>query len=228
VSVKRLYLHPVLERVWHGVHTLAILTLCLSGAHIHWPEAFPVFGSFLAAVVVHNICGLLVTIDFALWIPYILLTGRFRHYVPLKRDFVGGLIRQARFYAFEVFRGAPHPFETTVDQKFNPLQKWSYVGVMFGMMPPLILTGIVMMFPGPFASLIAAAGGMQVVAIVHTILAFCAAAFLVAHVYMASMGYTPLDAYKSMITGWAQEESHGEHAEGETGGKAKDSAARRE
>jgi cytochrome b subunit of formate dehydrogenase len=52
------------------------------------------------------------------------------------------------------------------------------------------------------------------VAIAHTILAFCAVAFLVAHVYMASMGYTPLDAYKSMVTGWAQEASHEEHAEG--------------
>jgi thiosulfate reductase cytochrome b subunit len=220
MAVKRLYLHPPLERIWHAVHTLGIVMLCLTGAHIHWPEAFPLFGTLATAMTLHNVIGVIVAVDFALWVPYILISRRVRYYLPLKRDFVGGIIKQAMFYGFNIFRGGHHPFDVTEEQKFNPLQKWAYVGVMFGMVPLLIVTGALLLKPMAFAGAIEAVGGMRVVAIAHTVLAFAAAAFVISHLYMASMGYTVLDAYKSMVTGWALEADHSAHAEEEKKGDA--------
>ncbi len=213
MTVRRLYLHPPFERLWHAVHTLGILLLCFTGAHIHWPESFPLFGSLKTAITVHNVTGAVVAVDFALWIPYILIFKRFKHYLPRSRDFVGGLIKQAKFYGLDVFRGGEHPFEVTEEQKFNPLQKWAYIGVMFGLVPLLILSGLLLLFPLPLQDVLAAVGGMKIVALVHTALAFAAAAFVASHIYMASMGYTVLDAFKSMVTGWALEASHEDHGE---------------
>lgn len=214
--VKRLYLHPPLERIWHGVHTLGILVLCLTGAHIHWPGAFPLFGRLETAMVIHNVFGILVTVDFALWFPYVLLAGRIKHYIPRRRDLIAGTLKQAKFYGFDIFRGGGHPFEVTEDQKFNPMQKWAYIGVMFGLVPSLIATGIGLLLPSVSAEMLAPLGGIRVLAIAHTLLAFSAAAFVASHLYMATMGYTPLDAFKSMVTGWALEADHG-HGSNDTG-----------
>ena len=222
MAVKRLYLHPPIERVWHAVHTLGILMLCVTGAHIHWPEGFPLFGSLETAMTVHNVFGVAVVVDFALWIPYILVTRLFKHYLPLKRDFVGGIIKQATYYGLDIFRNGHHPFDVTEEQKFNPLQKWAYIGVMFGMVPLLIVTGVLLLVPMTFAGLIEGIGGMRIVAVAHTALAFAAAAFVASHLYMATMGYTVFDAYKSMVTGWALEADHGTSSDEEAKGKGRE------
>jgi len=215
MKMVRLYLHPPLERLWHGLHTLLILALIASGIFLRWPE-LGVFKNYFVPVHIHNICGILLVADYAFWIFYLLFSGRFSHYVPRQRDLLSGLVAQAFFYGLGIFKGEPHPFHASEDEKFNPLQKYAYIAIMFALVPLLCVSGVILMFPGLFAPLLAKIGGLAVLSRVHAGLAFGAAAFLVSHVYMASMGSTVLDAFVSMVTGWvnepAHDEGHGEDA----------------
>lgn len=40
-----------------------------------------------------------------------------------------------------------HPFPATTQSKFNPLQQVAYVGVMYGLLPLLLLTGLLCLYP---------------------------------------------------------------------------------
>jgi thiosulfate reductase cytochrome b subunit len=211
LKTKRLFLHPPLERLWHAAHTLGFLVLGLSGAHIHWPESFPLVSGLETAMLVHNVFGVWLVVDFSLWIPYLVLSRRYTHYVPLSRDMPAGMMKQALYYGRDIFFGGHHPFEVSEKQKFNPMQKWAYIGVMFGMMPPLMITGVIMLLPAVFRGPLEPIGGIRAVAVIHTALAFAGAAFLASHLYLATTGHTPLDAFRSMVTGWAVEAVHDDH-----------------
>lgn len=53
-----------------------------------------------------------------------------------KRDFI------CRHYA-----GGRTSFPATTQSKFNPLQQVAYVGVMYGLLPLLLLTGLLCLYP---------------------------------------------------------------------------------
>ncbi len=57
---------------------------------------------------------------------YNLGTGRISHYIPTKEDIPMGMIKQARFYGYGIFKHEPHPYAPSEDNKFNPLQKIAY------------------------------------------------------------------------------------------------------
>ncbi len=204
---KPLYLHPPLERIWHGIHTLCILTLIVTGALIRFPE-LGICSDYSIPVIIHNHFGVLLVADYVFWIFYLFLSGRLVHYLPKERDVLWGIVNQAFYYGFDIFRGRPHPYSASENEKFNPLQKWAYIGVMFGMVPLLCITGLVLLLPDSFQGLIGKLGGLGPVSVAHAIFAFCAAAFLVSHIYLATTGSSVFDAFKSMITGWVNEETH--------------------
>lgn len=45
------------------------------------------------------------------------------------------------------YAGEEHPFPATTKSKFNPLQQVAYVGVMYGLLPLLLLTGLLCLYP---------------------------------------------------------------------------------
>lgn len=45
------------------------------------------------------------------------------------------------------YAGEEHPFPATTQSKFNPLQQVAYVGVMYGLLPLLLLTGLLCLYP---------------------------------------------------------------------------------
>jgi formate dehydrogenase gamma subunit len=199
---EKIYLHPWLERIWHGIHALCILMLILSGAQIHWPEWVNIFGSFQRAISVHNCFGLIAVGDFFLWLIYNLVSRRIIHYFPNKRDIPYGVIIQGRFYAYGIFKHEPHPYSPSAEEKFNPLQKITYFQFMFLMMPLLLISGIIYLYPVYFADFIAFIGGLKAIAIIHFIMAIIFTAFFIAHIYLATTGHTILDNFISMITGY--------------------------
>ncbi|MEI6705324.1 MAG: cytochrome b/b6 domain-containing protein, partial [Deltaproteobacteria bacterium] len=46
MSTKMIYLQPIPVRVWHWLNALGIVTLCVSGAQIRFPEYVTVLGSY--------------------------------------------------------------------------------------------------------------------------------------------------------------------------------------
>ncbi|HYD13553.1 MAG TPA: cytochrome b/b6 domain-containing protein [Allosphingosinicella sp.] len=86
---------------------------------------------------------------------------------------------------------------------YNVLQKVSYVGVIFVLLPLLILTGLAMS-PGMNAAwgwLIDIFGGRQSARSIHFICAFLITFFILIHLIMVVLA-GPLNEIRSMITGW--------------------------
>lgn len=87
--------------------------------------------------------------------------------------------------------------------RYNVLQKASYIGVIFILIPGLILTGLTMS-PGMNAALpwlTEIFGGRQSARSIHFILAFAIVAFFLVHILMVALA-GPINEVRSMITGW--------------------------
>jgi len=106
---EKIYLHPITERVWHWIHAILVILLILSGTQIHWPDSANLFGSFSNAISLHNWAGILLACDFFLWLLYNLISRRVSHYILRKEDIHPGMIVQAKFYAYDIFKNRPHP-----------------------------------------------------------------------------------------------------------------------
>ena len=209
VSDEKIYLHPVFERIWHWFQAVCIIMLIITGIMIHWPERFPNW--FQWGIGVHNWFGWAAVISFVAWIIYVIFSGRISHYFPKKGEIPGGMIKQAKFYGYGIFKHEPHPYAPSEDNKFNPLQKIAYLQFQLLFLPLLLVSGLLYMYPDCFSGIVAAIGGLKVVAIIHLILGALFAAFLIAHMYLATTGETVSENFKAMIFGYGTKEDHHDH-----------------
>jgi thiosulfate reductase cytochrome b subunit len=86
--------------------------------------------------------------------------------------------------------------------RYNILQKLSYVGVLFGLLPLVVLTGLTMS-PGMNAAwpwLVDLFGGRQSARSLHFIAAFLIVGFIIVHLLMVVLA-GPWNEVRSMITG---------------------------
>jgi thiosulfate reductase cytochrome b subunit len=206
---EKILLHPLPERIWHWFQALCIVMLIITGIMLHWPEKFS--GWFSWAVTVHNWFGIGAVIAFLFWLIYNLATRRISHYFPKKGEIPRGLITQAKFYGYGIFKHEPHPYAPSEDNKFNPLQKIAYLQFQLLLFPLLLISGVLYMYPEAFSGVIKAIGGMTVLALIHYILGALFAAFLVAHLYLATTGETIGENFKAIIFGYGIKEDHGKH-----------------
>jgi thiosulfate reductase cytochrome b subunit len=65
---------------------------------------------------------------------------------------------------------------------------------------------------GPLREMVLMIGGLKILVILHFLLGCSLFAFLFTHVYLATLGKTPLAYFKPMFTGWEKEEEHGQEA----------------
>ncbi|MFH0823304.1 MAG: cytochrome b/b6 domain-containing protein [Pseudomonadota bacterium] len=209
LPTETILLHPIVERIWHWTQALCIVMLVITGVLIHWPERFP--GWFEWAVRMHNWFGWGAVIAFVVWLIYNLGTGRISHYIPKAWEIPGGMITQARFYGYGIFKHEPHPYAPSEDNKFNPLQKIAYLQFQLLLLPLLLISGILYMYPETFKGAINAMGGPAVLAVIHYILGGLFAAFLVAHIYLATTGETIGENFKAIITGKGLKSDHHDH-----------------
>ena len=203
MKMNRVYLATKSERAGHWINAVGFTLLALSGFNIHFAKEFNVFGTFSVAVFIHNVVGIVVSINYLLWWVYTIGRGRIRFFIPNRDDMPAGLIKQAKFYLFGIFKNAPHPFEEGVSRKFNPLQKWTYLGVMTVLLPIQVGTGLALFYlihhwSGPGMAIANRLG------VAHTIFAILGSAFLLGHIYLATTGDTPWAHFKMMFTGYAE------------------------
>jgi Ni/Fe-hydrogenase b-type cytochrome subunit len=88
-------------------------------------------------------------------------------------------------------------------RRYNILQKLSYVGVIFGLLPVMALTGLTMS-PGIDAAwpwLLDLFGGRQSARSIHFICASLLVLFILVHLLMVVLA-GPFNEMRSMITGW--------------------------
>lgn len=88
-------------------------------------------------------------------------------------------------------------------RRYNILQKLSYIGVLFGLLPAMVLSGLTMS-PGMDAAwpwLLDGFGGRQSARSIHFICAGLLVAFSIVHLLMVLLA-GPLNELRSIITGW--------------------------
>jgi thiosulfate reductase cytochrome b subunit len=207
---EQIYLTPTPVRIWHWLNALGIVTLCVTGIQIRFPEYANIFGTYKAAIRLHDIAGITVSISFCLWIFYYLVVARniVKTYVPNIEDIKAGLFQQAFFYFFTYFLGKKNPHTATPDNKFNAIQKVTYFITMFLLLPLVIVSGLLLMNVAPLRGWIIMIGGIKFLVDAHYLIACSFFAFLCVHIYMATLGHTPFAHFRQMWTGWEKIESH--------------------
>lgn len=212
---EHIYLTPMPVRIWHWLNAFGIVTLCITGLQIRFPDHANIFGTYKAAISLHNTAGVVVSISYALWlIYYMLVAGTLvKLYIPTLDDIKRGVFRQAFFYFFYYFLGRPNPHHATPDSKFNPMQKAAYLMIMLVLLPLVIVSGAALMYIAPMREFILIIGGIKTLVSAHFLIACSFCAFLFVHIYLATLGHTPLAYFKPMWNGWEKVE-HDEDAEG--------------
>ncbi len=103
--------------------------------------------SFPHMVLIHNVLAAILILNFVFSLFWHVTTGEVRQYIPNFLRPVGiinDMVVQARFYISGIFKGEPHPFEKRRDKKLNPLQQFTYFGLLTVLLPLQMLTGALM------------------------------------------------------------------------------------
>jgi thiosulfate reductase cytochrome b subunit len=208
VKLRRVILYPLTIRIWHWLHALAVVLLVLTGLQLRFPDVITWVGTFQATVNLHNVFGFIVVWDYLLWFGYYLWKRELvAQYVPTPSDVTRGASRQAAYYLARIFFGDAPPFAPTPEAKFNALQKITYCGVMFLLIPLQIATGVLLWDVGPFHTAIAAFGGTRAIDALHIMIAYIITVFLIVHIYLATLGHTVFTHTKAMIVGYEEKEA---------------------
>jgi len=201
------YHYPVWVRLWHATNAILCLFLIVTGFSMLYsnPDNALVV-KFQRAVAIHNVCGVLLTISYTIFLFGNLFTANGRHYIVRLKDLSKRLWKQAYFYAYGYFKGEKAPFPVDRERKFNPLQQVSYVGAMYFVLPMLFITGWALMFPEFILKKFLGVSGIFLTDQFHVVLGFLTVIFLFVHLYVSTMGKSPVSNFRSIITGW--QESH--------------------
>ncbi|MDX9854581.1 MAG: cytochrome b/b6 domain-containing protein [Tenuifilaceae bacterium] len=199
-----MYLYPVWTRIWHAFNAILCLALIVTGFSMLYsnPDRFVV--NFSSAVAIHNVAGVLLTLNYFLFFVGNIFTTNGKHYRMKLKGLGQRLFLQMRYYAFSYFKGEDSPFPVTTEQKFNPLQQVSYVGVMYGIMFVLFITGWALLFPEFILKKLLGFSGIFLTAQLHVIMGFLVFVFLFIHLYVSTMGVTVTSNFKSIVNGWQE------------------------
>lgn len=200
--------YPLWLRLWHWLNAAFFIVLIISGLALHYSTPANTILPFQTARILHNFTGIALSIAYLVFLLGNVFTPNGKHYIPTRHELTEGLWIQLKYYLVGIFRGDPHPYHGDDHQKFNPIQKLTYLGIMYVAAPVVIVTGIVLLFPEMVPRQIWNFAGVLPVAVLHSALGFLLSLFLVGHVYLASTGETIAANYEAMFTGYRSVEFH--------------------
>ena len=186
--------YPRFERFWHWTQMALIMVLLFTGLALNGLHAAIPFGP---ATMLHIIAALALIVLWVFAIFWHLTTGTWKHYVPT-RD---GLLRVAKFYVWDIFKGDPHPYRKAYWRKHNPLQAATYFVLKWFIFPAIWITGILYLtynFWADSNSVLA----ITIIANLHLFAAYVIGAFIIVHIYLLTVGHGFRSHVKPMITGY--------------------------
>ena len=201
VSENKIYFYPVWLRIWHGINALGILVLIVTGILMQSGADSNII-SFNAAVNGHNISGVIVSLNYLLFLAGNAFTNNKKFYIVKPKNFLKRPMKQAYYYAWGMFHGMKAPYPLSEKRKFNPLQKYFYLLVMYIAVPAVVVTGFALLFPETIIEKVYNVSGVFLTALVHSAMGFFISIFLIIHLYVASIGKSPIDNFRSIINGW--------------------------
>lgn len=199
--MSRVLMFKRFERFWHWSQALLIFMLLFTGFAIH--GTYEVM-RFSTAVQVHTLAAWALIVLWVFAIFWHFTTGEWRQYIPT-RD---GLFAVMHYYLIGTFTGASHPYKKTSKAKHNPLQRLAYLFFKVVISPIIWVSGLLYLFYNDWPATLAGALELETVALIHTGAAFAMLVFIIAHVYMTTMGKTLTSHIKPMITGYEDLDEH--------------------
>jgi thiosulfate reductase cytochrome b subunit len=199
-----MYLYPKWIRLWHLLNAVLIIILILTGISMQFTgkDQMAILYDFARAVKWHNFAAVLLTANFIFFVLGNLVTTNGKYYKLKKRNIWSDMWKQARYYAWGMFRGEKHPFPVTLERKFNPLQKFSYILAMYVAMPLVVISGLGLMFPEVTINRIFGVSGLVLTDILHITMGFFLSVFMVIHIYTCTLGAKPTSLFRGIITGY--------------------------
>ncbi|MBN1340457.1 MAG: cytochrome b/b6 domain-containing protein [Bacteroidales bacterium] len=178
------------------------LVLIITGLSMQYSNPDYPLIRFDLAVGYHDIAGVIVLIAYIVFVTANLITPNGNYYMIKRQGWMGRIKRQFRYYTWGIFKKEHPPYPVSEEQKFNPLQKFSYVAVMYVLMPIVIITGLALLFPEMIIPTFMGLSGIHLTVMLHIISGFFLSVFIVVHIYFCTIGATPLSNFKSMFNGW--------------------------
>lgn len=202
--MKRIQLHPLPLRIWHWTNAFMVILLLITGIKLRIIGVAALSFNSLA-LLIHRYTGWLITISFLFWFVYSFASGNLSRHYAIRNGDLKGTYRQVIFYLFSIFRGKENPFRASSDKRFNPLQKLVYGAIMCVFTPLIVATGLFFSDILFFRKYILLLNAMKVLDATHVIVAYMFILYLIVHIYMATLGRTPLSHIKAMIVGYEEE-----------------------
>jgi thiosulfate reductase cytochrome b subunit len=199
-----MYLYPLWIRIWHFLNAALFLVLLVTGLIIHFHGAGHSGSAtgLTGAIRWHNATAVMLLADYVLFIAGNALSGNGKYYRIRKRNFWSDVLLQAKYYRKGRSGGEKEPFPVTEEQKFNPLQRLSYVLTMYAGFPLLALSGIVLFFPSLEFWNIFGISGAELSDIIHISMGFLLTLFLIIHIYSFTLVPKPGSLLRSIISGY--------------------------
>lgn len=205
-----MYLYPKWVRLWHLMNAVMIIILIYTGISMQYTGQEDSFFllDFQRSVKWHNIAAVILTANYVFYVTGNVITPNGKYYKIGRKNFVSDLTAQVKYYMSGMFRGEKHPFPVTLERKFNPLQKLSYVLAMYVAMPLVIISGLGLLFPEVTIRKLFGVSGLILTDILHITMGFLISVFLVIHIYTCTLGARPTSLFRGMITGFHDPEEH--------------------
>jgi thiosulfate reductase cytochrome b subunit len=199
---QKIYLYPMWIRLWHALNALLILLLIFTGVSMQYSDPANPFMRFDLAVKIHNTCGILLTLNYLVFLFGTITTHNGSYYKISFKGLTARLIKQFTYYTFGIFKHEKPPFPVTKESKFNPLQQFTYVIAMFVLVPVVILTGWALLYPEVVLTKFFSGSGLKINDFIHVIIGFFVSFFMFVHIYFCTIGATFVSNFKSMISGF--------------------------
>lgn len=193
-------------RLWHFVNAILFLLLIVTGLSLQYSNQEFNLIRFDIAVSIHNVSGILLSINYLFFLIQNIVTGNGKYYRIHKSGLWKRLMKQFHYYTVGLFRGEEAPFPVTEERKFNPMQKFSYWLVMFFLMPAIIVTGWALIFPEMvIVESFFGTSGLHLTDLIHIIAGFILSLFMFVHIYFCTIAHPPGSSFRAIITGWHKE-----------------------
>ncbi len=193
---KRTYIYKGFERFWHWTQSLLIIFFAITGFEIH--GSYTLFG-YEEAVMLHDILAWSYIVLIIFTIFWHFATGAWKQYIPTTK-----LVKaQFEYYISGIFRGAEHPTHKTSYNKFNPIQRLTYLAFKVLIIPVMVVTGLVYMYY-MYPNSVVQIGRLEFFALIHTFGAFLLIVFLVVHLYLLTTNDNPKESLMAMVDGWEE------------------------
>jgi thiosulfate reductase cytochrome b subunit len=200
----KLYIYPLWLRIWHVINAFSCLTLIATGMSMQYSKQDNPIISFPIAVSWHNVAGILLLINYVAFIIGNAFSTNGNHYRVVFKGIISRLIIQFKFYTGGLFKNESEPYPITKTQKFNPIQQFTYIMVMYIFCPLIIITGCLMFFPEKVTMKIYLLNSYLIIDILHVFTGFVVSLFLIIHLYFSTISHDNkvISRFKSVITGY--------------------------